>query len=137
MSSTLFKTRLARLSAEYEALITRSNPIDPTWNNGVFERYTYPVVTAAHVPLSWRYDLNPASNPYLMERLGINAAFNPGAIDFNGKICLIVRVEGMIVNHSLRLRIVKMELITSVFGRNQSSCQKQMSRTQTYMICVW
>ena len=94
MSSSLFKTRLARLSAEYEALITRPNPIDPTWNNGVFERYTYPVVTAAHVPLSWRYDLNPTTNPYLMERLGVNAAFNPGAIEFNGKICLIVRVEG-------------------------------------------
>jgi 4-O-beta-D-mannosyl-D-glucose phosphorylase len=94
MSSSLFKTRLARLSAEYEALITRPNPIDPTWNNGVFERYTYPVVTAAHIPISWRYDLNPATNPYLMERLGVNAAFNPGAIEFNGKICLIVRVEG-------------------------------------------
>ena len=94
MSSSLIKTRLARLSAEHEALITRPNPINPSWNNGVFERYTYPVVTAAHVPLSWRYDLNPATNPYLIERLGVNAAFNPGAIEFNGKICLIVRVEG-------------------------------------------
>ena len=94
MSSSLYKTRLARLSAEYEALITRPNPIDQTWNNGVFERYTYPVVTAAHVPLSWRYDLNPITNPYLLERLGVNAAFNPGAIECNGKICLIVRLEG-------------------------------------------
>ena len=94
MISSLFKTRLARLSANYEALITCPNSIDLTWNNGVFERYAYPVVTAAHVPLSWRYDLNPATNPYLLERLGVNAAFNPGALEFNGKICLIVRVEG-------------------------------------------
>lgn len=94
MTRTIYKTRFARLAAEYEALITRPNLIDTTWNNGVFERYTYPVVSAAHVPLSWRYDFNPATNPYLMERLGVNAAFNPGAIEFNGKICLVVRVEG-------------------------------------------
>jgi 4-O-beta-D-mannosyl-D-glucose phosphorylase len=87
-------SRLTRLSAEYEALITRPNTIDSNWNNGVFERYTNPVITAAHVPISWRYDVNPASNPYMMERLGINAAFNPGAIEYNGKICLMVRVEG-------------------------------------------
>jgi len=94
MSVSFFTSRLARLSAENEALITRPNPIDPIWNNGLFERYTYPVVTAAHIPLSWRYDLDPATNPYLIERLGVNAAFNPGAIEFDGKICLIVRVEG-------------------------------------------
>jgi 4-O-beta-D-mannosyl-D-glucose phosphorylase len=90
----LFKTRLAKLTAEYEALLTRPNPVDETWNNGVFERYLHPVVTAAHVPLAWRYDLNPETNPYLMERLGINAAFNPGVIELNEKICLIIRVEG-------------------------------------------
>lgn len=94
MPSTLFNTRLARLSSEYEELITRPNPIDLSWNNGLFERYTYPVVTAAHIPLTWRFDLNPETNPYLMERLGVNAAFNPGVIEFNGRICLIVRVEG-------------------------------------------
>lgn len=94
MTRMLFENRLTRLTAEYAALISRPNPIDYTWYNGVFERYQYPVLTAAHVPLSWRYDLNPDSNPYLMERLGINAAFNPGAIEFNGKKCLIARVEG-------------------------------------------
>jgi 4-O-beta-D-mannosyl-D-glucose phosphorylase len=94
MTTSLFTTRLARLSAKYDALITRPNPIDANWDNGVFERYMYPVVTAAHVPLTWRYDLNPATNPFLMERLGVNAAFNPGAIEFNGSICLCIRVEG-------------------------------------------
>jgi 4-O-beta-D-mannosyl-D-glucose phosphorylase len=94
MDTSLFQKRLARLVAEHEALVARPNPVDPTWHNGVFERYTYPVVTAEHVPLTWRYDLNPDTNPHLMERLGVNATYNPGAIEFNSKICLMVRVEG-------------------------------------------
>ncbi len=89
-----FLKRLARLQADHEALIKRPNCVDESWSNGVFERYQYPVVTAAHTPLFWRYDLNPATNPFLMERLGVNAAFNPGAIEFDGKICLVCRVEG-------------------------------------------
>ena len=94
MSQDFFRTRLARLEAEYNELITRPNPVDLNWSNGVYERYTYPVVTAAHTPLAWRYDLNQRTNPFLMERLGINAAFNAGAIELDGKICLVVRVEG-------------------------------------------
>jgi 4-O-beta-D-mannosyl-D-glucose phosphorylase len=86
--------RLAHLQTEYDALITRPNSPDPDWSNGVFERYRYPVLTAAHTPLFWRYDLNPATNPYLMERLGINAVFNPGAIELDGKIYLVCRIEG-------------------------------------------
>jgi 4-O-beta-D-mannosyl-D-glucose phosphorylase len=62
--------------------------------NGVFLRHEHPVLTADHVPLTWRYDLNPESNPFLMERLGINAVFNPGAIELNGKFYLVARVEG-------------------------------------------
>lgn len=62
--------------------------------NGIYVRYKYPVLTAAHAPVFWRYDLNYESNPYLLERMGINAAFNSGAIEFNGKILLAVRVEG-------------------------------------------
>ena len=63
-------------------------------NNGVYTRYVNPVVTAAHTPLSWRYDFNPDTNPFGMERIGINAAFNAGATKFNGKYILAVRVEG-------------------------------------------
>jgi len=88
-----FKTRLASLREEHEALITRRNHITGT-GNGIFDRYKYPVLTGAHAPLEWRYDLNPASNPHLMERFGINAAFNAGAMKFNGKYVLAVRVEG-------------------------------------------
>jgi 4-O-beta-D-mannosyl-D-glucose phosphorylase len=89
-----FTSRLAGLKEEHEALITRSNKkIKP--GNGIFERYEYPVLTGAHAPLTWRYDLNPATNPFLMERFGINAAFNAGAMKFEGKYILAVRVEGL------------------------------------------
>jgi 4-O-beta-D-mannosyl-D-glucose phosphorylase len=91
---TLFQSRLAHLRAAHEALITRPNVIDPDWHNGLFERYRYPVVTAAHVPIEWRYDLNPQANPYLIERLGVNAVFNAGAIELDGKILVVCRVEG-------------------------------------------
>ena len=94
MTQESFQTRLARLEAEHKALITRANRPDPAWSSGVFERYQHPVVTAGHTPLFWRYDLDPATNPHLMERLGVNGAFNPGAIALNGRICLMCRVEG-------------------------------------------
>jgi 4-O-beta-D-mannosyl-D-glucose phosphorylase len=85
--------KIKSLLQQHEALIGRKNlPIEP--GNGIFTRYQYPVVTAAHTPVFWRYDLNPETNPFLMERLGINAAFNAGAMEFNGKICMVVRVEG-------------------------------------------
>ena len=88
-----FTERLKALTAEYEALVTKKNePILP--GNGIYTKYRNPVVTAAHAPLYWRYDLDEQTNPFLMERQGVNAALNPGAIDFGGKICLMVRTEG-------------------------------------------
>jgi 4-O-beta-D-mannosyl-D-glucose phosphorylase len=86
--------RLAALRRAHEALIKRKNPVDPTWDNGVYERHIHPVITHRHIPLEWRYDLNPVTNPFLMERLGVNAAFNAGAMEWNGKIVVCVRVEG-------------------------------------------
>lgn len=78
---------------EYETLISRENEkILP--GNGIFERYKYPILTAAHTPLEWRYDFNPETNPYFMERFGINAVFNAGAIKFNEKYLVMGRVEG-------------------------------------------
>jgi len=88
-----FNLRLEKLIKEHEALITRHNQKTGT-GNGVFDRYEYPVLTGAHTPLSWRYDLNPVTNPRLMERFGINAAFNAGAMKFDGKYLLAARVEG-------------------------------------------
>ena len=89
-----FEVRLARLNTRYQAVINLSNEVDPDWDNGLYQRYLHPVLTAAHVPLTWRYDLNPSSNPFLMERMGINAVLNPGAIELDGKILLVARVEG-------------------------------------------
>lgn len=90
---SVFESRKKRLTREYEDLIKRKNePIEP--GNGIFFRYKYPVLTADHVPLFWRYDMNPETNPWFMERIGINAAFNAGAMKFNGKYLMVVRVEG-------------------------------------------
>lgn len=87
-----FDNQLQTLIQQYEDLITRKNELQ--YENGIFERYKYPVLTAAHTPLFWRYDLNPKTNPYLMERFMINGTFNAGAINLDGKYCLIARVEG-------------------------------------------
>jgi 4-O-beta-D-mannosyl-D-glucose phosphorylase len=90
----MFNARLQKLTEQYRALIERENPVDPEWDNGLYERFCHPVLTAAHTPLFWRYDLNAATNPHLMERMGINAVFNPGAVEVDGKILLMCRVEG-------------------------------------------
>ena len=87
-----YKQRLEWLQGQYEATITKPNT--PVEGNGIFERYTNPILTGAHAPLEWRYDLNPQTNPFLMERFGIHAAFNSGAIKWNGKYVLVARVEG-------------------------------------------
>lgn len=91
---TAFTQRLAALRARHEALLSRPNSVDPDWFNGIYERYTHPVLTAAHTPLEWRYDLDPARNPHLLERMGVNAVFNAGAILRGGKVLLCARVEG-------------------------------------------
>lgn len=87
-----FKERLKWLENSHENLLTLDN--EPIYVNGVYERYKNPVLTSEHAPLFWRYDLDPDTNPYLEERFGIHAAFNSGAIKWNGKYVLAVRVEG-------------------------------------------
>lgn len=94
MTREQFNERLRKLFREYDALIDRPNRISGG-GNGLFDRYKNPVLTAEHTPIFWRYDLNYESNPHLMERLGINATFNPGAMELDGKILLAVRVEGV------------------------------------------
>jgi 4-O-beta-D-mannosyl-D-glucose phosphorylase len=83
------------LLEKQEKLITRKNEVKEDFYNGVYDRYRYPVITRHHVPIHWRFDLNKETNPHFMERLGINAAFNAGAIYFNGKYYLVVRTEGL------------------------------------------
>jgi len=87
-----FQERLSALTRSHQALLERPN--EPLFGNGVYERYKYPVLTAEHAPLFWRYDLDEATNPFLMERFGIHATLNSGAIKWNGKYLLVVRVEG-------------------------------------------
>lgn len=77
-----------------EMLITRKNEVDTKFYNGIYDRYIYPVLTREHAPLFWQYDLNKDTNPFFMKRLGINAVFNSGAIELNGKFYLVARVEG-------------------------------------------
>jgi 4-O-beta-D-mannosyl-D-glucose phosphorylase len=83
------------LLEQQEQLLTRQNEIDPTFYNGVYNRYQYPVITRHHVPLHWRFDLDETTNPHFMERLGINATLNPGAIYLNGKYVMVIRTEGL------------------------------------------
>lgn len=88
-----FLTRLEMLKKAHEKLISRTNERSEE-NNGVYWRFKHPVLTNRHAPLLWRYDLNAETNPYLMERIGINSVLNAGAIKLNGKYYLIARVEG-------------------------------------------
>ena len=93
MSDQLFQNRITIIINESEALLLRKNEKCFS-TNGIFNRYKYPVLTRNHVPLHWRYDLNPETNPFFMERISFNATFNSGAVKWNGKYLLIVRVEG-------------------------------------------
>ncbi|MDQ8208677.1 glycosidase [Coraliomargarita sp. SDUM461003] len=92
--NTTYQTRRERITQNYQALIQTPNQVNPDWSNGWYERWKHPVLTAAHVPPHWRYDYNPETNPHFLERLGINAICNPGAIEMDGKFLLVGRVEG-------------------------------------------
>ncbi len=88
-----FNKRKAKVFDAYEKLISRKNE-KTDYMGGAYDRYKYPVLTADHAPVIWRYDLDPETNPFFMERLGINAVLNSGAIELNGKFYLVARVEG-------------------------------------------
>ena len=87
-----FTRRMEQLESAYQKLVSESNePLKES--NGIYQRYKNPVLTAQHTPLFWRYDFNRDTNPHLMERFGINAVLNAGAIKFNDKYVLVARVE--------------------------------------------
>ncbi|MBN1117215.1 MAG: glycosidase [Bacteroidales bacterium] len=88
-----FNKRLKKITIDYKELIEKKNEVLFS-SNGIFERYKNPILTGAHAPIHWRYDLNKETNPFLMERIGINAAFNAGAIKNEDKYLIIARVEG-------------------------------------------
>lgn len=93
MTARDFADRRQQLFFDYEELVARPNEPEAR-GNGVLRRWRHPVLTAAHAPVFWRYDLDPATNPELVERMGINAVFNPGAIELDGRFLLVARVEG-------------------------------------------
>ncbi len=88
-----FQDRVKAIRASFDELVSKKNaPLESA--NGIYERYENPVLTAAHTPLTWRFDFDEKTNPFFMERFGINAVFNSGAIKFNNKYMLVPRVEG-------------------------------------------
>lgn len=101
---TSFQTRKSALYKAHEALLNRKNiPVEDNFQssifnfqfgNGIYQKYRYPILTAEHTPLEWRYDFNEQDNPYLMQRIMMNGVFNAGAIKFNGKYTVVARVEG-------------------------------------------
>lgn len=91
----MIHSKYNELRLQQEELITRPNEVKTTFYNGIYERYIYPVLTRHHVPLHWRFDLDAQTNPFFMERLGVNAALNPGAIYHEGKYILVSRTEGL------------------------------------------
>ena len=88
-----FKERVKATREKHEALLSRPN-IPAEDGNGIYEKYQYPIITAEHTPLEWRYDFNEKDNPHFMQRIMMNAALNSGAIKLDGKYLLVVRVEG-------------------------------------------
>ena len=82
------------LMEAYERLVSRPNQPSEHFYNGIFERYVHPVLTREHIPPFWMYDANPETNPFMMQRLPVNAVLNSGAIKLDGKYCLVARVEG-------------------------------------------
>ncbi len=78
-----------------ERLLKRRNTVDPRFYNGLYDRFVHPVLTREHVPVAWRWDADPQRNPHMIERLGINAVLNAGAMELDGRIILMVRVEGV------------------------------------------
>lgn len=92
--SVYLEQKIADLCQSHETLLQRQN-IPQKETNGIIQRYINPVLTRDHIPLEWRYDFNPATNPYCMERISFNATMNSGAIKWNGKYLMVVRVEGV------------------------------------------
>jgi len=88
-----FKNKLQQMENAHQKLISRKNEKTDS-GNGIYDRYAFPILTNDHTPLYWRYDLSEETNPYLLERIGVNATFNAGAIKMGGKYLLVVRVEG-------------------------------------------
>ena len=129
-----FDQRLNLLRRAEKELLERKNR--PVEGNGVYERYEFPVLTAAHAPLEWRYDLDPETNPYLMERFGINAVLNSGAIKWGDKYVLVARVEAADRKSSSPWPRAQTAWTISASGSIPSPCPNGASPPPTSMTCA-
>lgn len=121
--------------AKVDRLVARKNT-KADFYNGIYDRYEYPVLTREFAPVHWRYDLDEETNPYFMERLGINAVMNSGAIYLNGKYYLVVRVEG---NDRKSFFAVAERILVStalISGITRLCCRIPAQRKPTFMTCV-
>ena len=131
----IFEENKEMVMKRYEETIRRKNKKSDFYN-GIYDRYEYPVLTRDHIPPFWKFDMNPETNPYFMERLGVNCAFNSGAIELDGKFYLVARVEGNDRKSFLRWRRATAGSTASVSGIIRYSCQILARRRQMCMICV-
>ena len=88
-----YQEKVQALRQRHEALLQRKNQV-MEGGNGIYEKYVYPILTAEHTPLEWKYDFNEKDNPFLMQRIMMNAVLNAGAIKLDGRYLLVCRVEG-------------------------------------------
>ena len=101
---TTFEQKVKDLRQHHEELLVRKNVTVSNANvafgsfrfstNGIYEKYLYPVLTAEHTPLEWKYDFSEQDNPFLMQRIMMNAVLNAGAIKLDGRYLVVCRVEG-------------------------------------------
>ena len=137
MNKATFQSKLKQLQRQHEQLIKRRNRPQKI-GNGIFDRYEFPVVTAEHTPLFWRYDFNHATNPHLMTRLGINCAFNVGAMEWNGNIVLMTR-DGRLGPQILlrRGRKQKRDRWVQILGLSGAHAGIRSPRKRICMTCAW
>lgn len=131
----MYHVEYLRQKEKQEELLCRKNE-KSSFYNGIYLRWKNPVLTRDHVPLHWRYDLNPETNPFFLERLGVNAVFNAGAIYLNGKYCLVVRVEGNDRKSFSPWRKAKTASTTSAFGRSPLCCRICIRMRPMSMTCA-
>ena len=119
MSKCKLHPEYLRQKALQEALLARKNRKSDFYN-GIYDRWEYPVLTREHIPLEWRFDLDPTANPYFMERLGVNAVFNAGAIELDGKFYLVARVDSI----TLDMEKASLEMLGFMERRRRESKAK-------------
>lgn len=120
---------------DYEALIAKENK-PAAFYNGIYTRYENPVLTRDHIPPFWKFDLNEETNPLGLERLGVNAVMNSGAIKLNGQYCLVARVEGNDRKSFFAVARSNTLCRASALMITRSSCQTPPPRKRTSTICV-